>query len=92
MVRVRLAFTCWLVIGFYLLTPPVSSAQDRLCDPSFENCYWPLLELVQKETTGIDMAFYMIELPGLVDAVISRLLPRQRERNAVAEGRRLGRL
>ena len=72
MVRVRLAFTCWLVISFYLLTPPVSSAQDRLCDPSFENCYWPLLELVQKETTGIDMAFYMIELPGLVDAVISR--------------------
>src|SRR5215208_341490 len=72
MVRVRLAFTCWLVIGFYLLSPPVAPAQERLCDPSFEDCYTPLIELVRKETVGIDMAFYMIELPGLVDAVISR--------------------
>ena len=70
--RVRLAFTCWLVIGLYLVTPPVASAQERLCDPSFEDCYSPLLELVKKETVGIDMALYMIELPGLADAIISR--------------------
>ena len=69
MVRVRLAFACWLIIGFYFLTPPVSSAQERLCDPSFENCYWPLLEPMQKETAGIDMALYMIELGDLADAI-----------------------
>ena len=71
-VRVRLAFVCWLVIGFYLLTPPVASAQERLCDPSFENCYDGLVELIRKETVGIDMAFYMFELPGLADEIIKR--------------------
>src|SRR5829696_713448 len=71
-VRVRLAFACWLVIGFYLVTPSVASAQERLCDPSFEYCYDGLIELVRNETAGIDMAFYMFELPGLADAIISR--------------------
>jgi hypothetical protein len=71
-VRVRLALACWLVLGFYLLAPPVASAQERLCDPSFEYCYDGLIDLVRKETAGIDMAFYMFELPGLADAIISR--------------------
>ena len=62
-VRVRLAFICWLVIGFYLFTP-TASAQERLCDPSFENCYDGLVDLIRKETSGIDMAFYMFELPA----------------------------
>ena len=46
--------------------------QERLCDPSFEDCYTPLIQLINAETVGIDMSFYMIELPGLADAVIAR--------------------
>src|SRR5688572_17654773 len=71
-VRVRLPLACWLVISFYLLTPPVASAQERLCDPSFENCYDGLVQLVRNETVGIDMAFYMFELPNLADEIIKR--------------------
>src|SRR5215213_5493930 len=61
-----------LAVGFILLISQAAPAQERLCDPSFEDCYTPLLQLVQAETAGIDMVFYMIELPGLADAVLSR--------------------
>ena len=70
--RIRFACILSLALVFFLLTPQKSSGQERLCDPSFEDCYSPLLDLVNSETVGIDMAFYMIELPGLANALISR--------------------
>jgi len=63
----------WLIFACILLTCP-SQAQERLCDPSFEDCYTPLLKAVQAETVGIDFAFYGIELPGLADTIIRRHL------------------
>ena len=72
MTRLRFGHSFWLIIGFIFLTCQSSPAQERLCDPSFENCYAQILDLVRKETVGIDMAFYMIELPGLTDEVIAR--------------------
>jgi phosphatidylserine/phosphatidylglycerophosphate/cardiolipin synthase-like enzyme len=71
-VRVRLVFTFWLVVGVVALASQPASAQERLCDPSWEDCYTPLLQHVATETAGIDMAFYMIELPGLADVLIAR--------------------
>ena len=62
----------WLLFVFFLISAQVSSAQERLCDPSFEDCYTPLIQTVQAETAGIDVALYMIELPGLADAIIAR--------------------
>ncbi|MFN2514324.1 MAG: hypothetical protein ABR568_23290, partial [Pyrinomonadaceae bacterium] len=70
--RIRFMRTFFLIIGFLLLTSHPLAAQERLCDPSFENCYQPLLDLVNAENAGIDIAFYMIELPGLANAIISR--------------------
>src|SRR6188474_255669 len=61
-----------LIIAFLLLTSQPATAQERLCDPSFENCYTPLIDLVQNETLGLDIEFYMIELPSLADAIIAR--------------------
>src|SRR5690242_2413785 len=55
-----------------LLSCHVASAQERLCDPSLEDCYTPLLKAVQAENTGIDFAFYFIGLPDLADAIIKR--------------------
>ena len=63
--------TVWLLV-FFLFGVQLVAAQERLCDPSFEDCYTPLLQTVQAETAGIDVALYMIELPGLADAIISR--------------------
>src|ERR1051325_5413055 len=73
MLRTRcLVLTFWVIGLFCLLTPQSTSAQERLCDPSFEDCYSPLLQLINSETVGIDMSFYMIELPDMADAVIAR--------------------
>lgn len=69
---VRCVRTFWLLFALILISAQLSSAQERLCDPSFEDCYTPLLQTVQAETAGIDVALYMIELPGLADAIISR--------------------
>src|SRR6185369_3276226 len=69
---VRCVRTFWLLFALILISAQLSSAQERLCDPSYEDCYTPLLQTVQAETAGIDVALYMIELPGLADAIISR--------------------
>lgn len=62
-----------LALGaFILLSYQSAFAQERLCDPSFEDCYTPLLKAVQAETAGIDFAFYWIQLPDLADAIIKR--------------------
>ena len=60
------------ILACILSTVLPSQAQERLCDPSFEDCYTPLIKAVQAETAGIDFAFYGIELPGLADAIIRR--------------------
>ena len=70
--RIRVACAFSFAIVFFLLTPKQSFGQERLCDPSFEDCYTPLLDLVNAENVGIDLAFYMIELPGFANAIISR--------------------
>ncbi|HVF88664.1 MAG TPA: IPT/TIG domain-containing protein, partial [Blastocatellia bacterium] len=70
--KVRFICISLLMIGFLLFAPRPSSAQERLCDPSFEFCYWPIIDSVNAETVGIDVALYMIELPGLADAIIAR--------------------
>ena len=69
---IRCVRAVWLLFGFILVSAQVSSAQERLCDPSFEDCYTPLIQTVQAETAGIDVALYTIELPGLADAIIAR--------------------
>jgi len=38
-----------------------AAAQDTLCDPSFENCRDPLIQLIRAETVGIDVAFWFME-------------------------------
>src|SRR5918996_1281152 len=43
-----------------LATAPRATAADRLCDASFENCRTPLLNLIQTEQVGIDVAFWFM--------------------------------
>jgi len=70
--RTRFAHTFCFLIALVFLSCEPSLAQERLCDPSSEDCYSPLLQAVQAETAGIDMALYWIELPELADAIIKR--------------------
>ena len=44
-----------------LLAPTSAAAFDRMCDPAFENCRTPLIDLIRKETVGIDVGFWFME-------------------------------
>src|ERR1051325_2539876 len=68
----RLALIFTFAIFFTLVAPRAASAQERLCDPSFENCLWPILDLIRAETQGIDVELYMIEHTQLADEIIAR--------------------
>jgi phosphatidylserine/phosphatidylglycerophosphate/cardiolipin synthase-like enzyme len=46
--------------AIFLFVPRAASA-DRLCDPAFENCRTPLIDLIRKEQVGIDVAFWFME-------------------------------
>jgi len=47
-------------VGVSLLTVAPADA-DRLCDPAFEDCRAPLIDLIRAETVGIDVAFWFME-------------------------------
>ena len=42
------------VVLTVLIFPMVIQAQERLCDPAFEDCRTPLWNLIDAETVGID--------------------------------------
>jgi phosphatidylserine/phosphatidylglycerophosphate/cardiolipin synthase-like enzyme len=51
---------------------PSAAAQERLCDPSFEDCRTPLLNLIRNETVGIDVAFWFMEDSRYANELIRR--------------------
>jgi phosphatidylserine/phosphatidylglycerophosphate/cardiolipin synthase-like enzyme len=48
---------------FLLLAVAVKNAEaaDTLCDPSFQDCRSPLIQLIRAETVGIDVSFWFME-------------------------------
>ena len=64
-----------LTFGLLLLTmgyAPRAEALERICDVAFENCRIPLVDLIRKETVGIDVAFWFMEDQGLATELINR--------------------
>ena len=52
----------FLIVLAVLIFPAVSTvAQERLCDPAFEDCRTPLWQLIDAETQGIDVAFWFMQ-------------------------------
>ena len=47
-------------------------ALERLCDPSYEDCRTPLLNLIANERVGIDVAFWFMEDNRYTMALIAR--------------------
>ena len=61
------------VVIAVLIIPAVSSqAQERLCDPAFEDCRVPLWNLIDAETTGIDVAFWFMQDSSYATKLINR--------------------
>jgi len=49
------------VVTLLLCSAPGAAAGDRLCDPAAEDCRAILLDLIQREPTAIDVAFWFME-------------------------------
>lgn len=53
--RILILLTCAAAM------PAQARALERFCDPSFQDCRTPLLQLIANERVGIDMAFWFME-------------------------------
>ena len=51
---------------------PDARASHRLCDPGLEDCRAILVDLIRKETVGIDVAFWFMEDPAFSSELIRR--------------------
>src|SRR5574339_1120591 len=53
------SFLVALVVSCAAASP--AAGAERLCDPAFEDCRTPLLDLIRNERVGIDVAFWFME-------------------------------
>jgi HKD family nuclease len=65
------AATAIVLLGL-LWAPTPAAAAERLCDPAFEDCRTPLLNLIKAETVAIDVAFWFMEDNRYSDALIAK--------------------
>jgi len=65
---------CLLVLLLFLAAwrPPTLRALETFCDPSFQDCRAPLLQLINNERLGIDIAFWFMEDPRYTTALINK--------------------
>src|SRR5829696_1662164 len=47
-------------------------AQERLCDPAFEDCRAPLWSLIDNEKVGIDVAFWFMQDTSYANKIIAK--------------------
>ena len=67
----------YVAIAFILLASLSSSAQaqtERLCDTAFEDCRAPLWALIDKETVGIDIAYWFMQDTSIANKIIARAI------------------
>src|SRR5919106_679540 len=66
----RTYFVLSLVLTFGLAA--TAQAQDEHCDPAFQNCRTPLIQLIRNETIGIDVAQWFMRDMWIIDELIKR--------------------
>ena len=69
---VRLLFFSTLCLCALVANARPAVAAERLCDVAYEDCRAPLLELINNETVGIDVAFWFMEDSRYASALIAR--------------------
>ena len=57
---------------FIFLAESRCLAQERLCDPAFEDCRTPLWQLIDAETQGIDVAFWFMQDSSYATKLINK--------------------
>ena len=61
-----------LVLTSVLLLPTRALALEELCDPAYQNCETPLINLIRNETKGIDVAFWFMKDTTFASEIIKR--------------------
>ena len=61
-----------LVFVVLMLAASRIQAQERLCDPAFEDCRAPLWQLIDAENVGIDVAFWFMQDSSYATKIINR--------------------
>src|SRR5215213_2278689 len=61
-----------LVFAVLMLAASRTQAQERLCDPAFEDCRTPLWNLIDAETAGIDVAFWFMQDSSYATKIVNR--------------------
>jgi len=57
---VFLGLVCFLGLGVRDASAQTLGPQDRLCDPTYEDCRADIIKYIQQETVEIDMGFWMM--------------------------------
>ncbi|HEX6715841.1 MAG TPA: hypothetical protein VF088_01950, partial [Pyrinomonadaceae bacterium] len=60
------------LLGFVLFLSGSVHAQERLCDPAFEDCRAPLWSLIDNENVGIDVAFWFMQDTSYANKIIAK--------------------
>jgi HKD family nuclease len=60
------------VVAAFLVARSPAAASETLCDPSFQDCRAPLLNLINAETTEIDVGMWFMEDARYSTAIIKR--------------------
>src|SRR5215213_703147 len=68
----RFACLSSLLIGLFLFLSQPAAAQERLCDPAFEDCRQPLWTLIDQETVGLDVAFWFMQDSSFANKLLAR--------------------
>src|ERR1041385_4514435 len=63
---------CVLVLVVLMTAALRTQAQERLCDPAFEDCRHPVWDLIDAETVGIDVAFWFMQDDSYATKIINR--------------------
>jgi phosphatidylserine/phosphatidylglycerophosphate/cardiolipin synthase-like enzyme len=61
-----------VILAVLMLVSSRAAALERICDPAYENCRTPLLQLIDGEHVGIDVAFWFMEDARYSAALIRR--------------------
>jgi phosphatidylserine/phosphatidylglycerophosphate/cardiolipin synthase-like enzyme/regulation of enolase protein 1 (concanavalin A-like superfamily) len=70
--RKRLSYLLAIAAALHLLSAPRVDAREELCDPAFQNCRTPLLNLINAETVEIDVGLWFMEDARYSSAIIAR--------------------
>src|SRR5215471_7958372 len=62
----------FVILLCYSLSGSRASAQERLCDSSFEDCRTPIWDLINNEQQEIDVAFWFMQDTSYANMIVNR--------------------